>query len=404
MKKTLKIALTFCLFTGVLFSQQFLPIQHDTSVYSHELIIGGTAEIGSTSLRNELTSKILLGGEITDDIKQASFLKHSFRNRVGVDLNSEVEYRNMEMNFLNNNKIGLLLRGGYYSIGSVNYSKDLFGLFFYGNNDFLNEKIDFSLSNFSFSTFQKFGVGCINKVSKSNVSLNLYTVNNYYKGEVQTGEIIQNQEGTDFTLNLKGEFSESIGQSYIKGVGFGIDVDYRFDVKIKNNFSTFQFLTKNFGVVNYFDGVKKYEIDSTYNYQGFKINQISGGNYLFKDSTSILDSLNTKVSIRNSSFFLPGFFQFGKIVVDNFNGKFQPFYGIRIYTAIPYVPMVFLGSQYSPHKNVDLGMQFSVGGFSSFKTGIYASFKTSKWAVGIASQDVYGSISKKGFGDRKSVV
>ncbi len=398
MRKIFKFILVSSIFTKTLLAQQFIPIQSDSTRYSQEIIISGIAELSSTSLRNEFTSKILIGGEITDQIKQSSYSKHLLKNKVGVDINSEIDYRNMNVNLFKNNKIGFLLKGGYYSIGSINYSKDLFGLTFNGNSEFNGKIAQFSGTKFAFFNFQKIGFGCINKITKSNLSLNYYNVSNYYSGDIQKGELSQNEEGTSALLSLNGEARQTTGRNFVKGFGGGIDLDYRFNLLLnKEQKSTFQFLAKNIGAVYLSKELKVYGIDSSYMFDGFKLNQLYGNNSVLKDSVSILDTI-IQSTVEKKIVFLPGFLQFGKIVNENFKGKWQSFYGIRLYPSLAYNPMLYLGTHFTLSPKIEFGSQLSVGGFSRVKIGFYSNFKISKLSIGIATQDLYGVLSKKGFG------
>jgi len=394
----IKIVIVFLIFTGGIFSQQLLPIQHDTSRCNQEIILSGTGEFGSTSLRNEFTSKLIFGGEITEPIKQSTFRKHTAINRVGIDLNSELEYRNYNSSMFKKENLGFLVRGGYYAIGSGAYSREAFGLTFNGNSDYLGETINLAGTSFSFLVFQKIGFGVINKVTKSNVSLNLFNISDVYTGRIQKGLVVQNSEGTFLDADLKGNFTHSTSSSYSKGIGVGIDIDYRILLDVDSKKSTFQVLTKNLGVAHYSQGIETYSVDSSYYYMGFKLNQIYGDNSIFSDSLSLLEALNINRKSEKKTIFLPGYIQIGKIVTENYVRKVQSFYGFRMYPSLAFVPQVYIGAHFSVKKWMSVGFQGSYGGFSNLRVGCYFSLSYRKYSVGLASQDIYGAFSKKGYG------
>ncbi len=393
-----KIFLLFTILTQFCFSQQLLPIQYDTSFYSHEIIFSGMGEYSSSSLRNEFTDKLINGGFITNQIKEASFSKHKDVNRLGVDLNSEIEYRNMKVNLFKNEKIGLIVKGGCYALGASIYTKDAFGLGFYGNSNYLDQTTDLTGSQFTFIYFQKIGFGFIDKISKSNVSLNFFNISDYSNGYLREGKLTENIDGTSFDLKLNGELNSTTGNSFSKGLGVGIDIDYRISMNLKENKKTvIQFLFKNIGFASY-SGLQNYRIDSTYSFDGLKFNQLYGDNSLFKDDFSVLDTLNIEKTVQKKTIFLPGFLQAGKIIDDNYKGKFQTFFGVRLYPSLTFSPSVFAGCQYKLKDWIEVGSQFTIGGFSNFRVGVYSSVKIKSWSIGIASQDIYGMISKNGYG------
>lgn len=388
------------LFIGTIFSQQLLPVQHDTTHFSQEIILTGNGEYSATSLRNDLVSKLFWGGEITESIKQSSLLKHKGINRFGIDLNSEIEYRNFNVHLFNKPAYGLIVKAGAYAIGSAAYSKDAFGTIFFGNADYLGQTANLSGTNFSFISFQKVGFGCINNTSKSSLSFNFYSVNDYFGSRFQKASYTQNDDGTSLSIPLKGEFKTTQGKSFIKGAGVGIDFDSRFSVQLNpKRKATFQILAKNIGLVNYYTGLDTYQVDSTYSFDGFSIQQLIGNASLtVLSSSTLVDTIKIQHTIEKKTLFLPGFIQIGKIINDNDSSKIQAFYGLRMYPSLAYVPLLYLGGQYSVNKHIQLGIQGSVGGFSTFKVGMYAVLKQSNWSIGIASQDVYGDFSKRGLG------
>jgi len=388
-----------CLLSGISFSQQFLPIQYDSSATYNELIVSGNVELSSTSIQNQLFRKLIYGGEISSDQINTSLSKHLPMNRLGVDLNSEVEFRNFKANVFKNSRWGYLIKGGYYAIGGVNYSKDIFGLVFNGNQNYLGTKIDISGSHFSFSSFQKIGFGIIDKKSKSSISLNYINASDNQGAFIQKGTMDLNEDGTLLKLDAKGSYRSTQGSNFNKGIGVGLDIDYRFMIirnGVKN--STFQFIAKNIGIVNYSSGLQTYQMDSTLTFEGFKLNQLYGDQSIFKDSVSYVDSLHIQESIENKVLFLPVFFQFGKIINEDYSSKWNYFYGIRLYPTLAFTPMIYLGGQWKPNSKVEIGSQASVGGFSRFRMGLYSNFNLSNWAIGIGSQDIIGMISNKGYG------
>lgn len=395
----LRLITCFSIVVKLCSAQQLLPIQYDTTLYSHELIVNGIGDFGSTSLRNDLTTKLIYGGQITDQIKDHSFSSHGEINRIGEELNAEIEYRNLKVNAFKNESIGFVIKGGYYSVGSAVYSKDLFGFGFYGNTNYLGGMSDFSGSKASYIDFQKIGFGCIDKKTKSSITLNVYNVSNLYYANINKGELFQDTSGTSITLDLLGGVTMSRGNSFTKGLGIGVDVDYRIKMEWQNSKkATIQFVAKNIGFVNYFTGLQSYSVDSTYHYEGLKINQLYGENSLFKEDFSLMDTLNVQKAIHKSNITLPGYFQIGKIVDDNHVGRWQSFFGIRMYPTLAYNPLIFAGAHFKTNKWFEIGSQVSYGGFSNFRLGFYSNFRYKNWTAGIASQDMYGLISKNGFG------
>lgn len=381
------------------FSQQLLPIQYDTNRYDQEFILNGVADYGSNVLNNELSQKFLFGGYVTNEIKDNSFSNHSGINRFGMDVSGEFEYRNMKCNLFGKEKWGFIVKAGDYNYMSLLYSKDLFGMTFYGNEHYLGENINFSGSRFSTMSFQKVGFGIIDKSTKSNISLNFYTISNYAEGSVREGQLFQSESGDSVSLTFDGDFEYASETAFLKGYGVGIDLDFRIPVVIREDrVSYIQFLAKNIGVAHLNSPITKYAADTIFTYDGLTFNQLYGKESIFDDNFSVLDSIGVDSTSTTKVRFLPGFLQVGKIVDAMSTARVQSFFGVRMYPSIAYVPMIYAGAQFKTTKWLDLGANISYGGYVKFRAGMYAQFKMKNFALGVSSEDLFGMVSKKGKG------
>ena len=396
----MRLIFSFSIFflSSISWSQHLLPIQYDTNTYNQEIILYGIADFSASSIQNEIGKKFIYGGYISNDMKDNSFAQHKGINRVGLDAGGEIEYRNLKANIFKNN-FGFIIKGGYNNYLSLLYSKDLFGLSFYGNENYLGENINFSGSRFQAMSFQKIGFGLIDKKSKSNASLNFYSISNYYEGNVREGQLFQSENGDSMSLTLDGTFDYASSSKFMKGYGVGIDLDLRIPVSLrKEKISYVQILVKNLGFAHINSPVTHYEADTTFTYNGLTFDQLYGDSKIFNGQFSVLDTLGID-SLTTSKFrFLPGFIQAGKIVDDLSQSKVQSFFGIRMYPSLNYAPMVYAGVQFRTTKWLDLAANVSFGGYTGFRAGFYGNVKFENFAVGISSEDILGFISNKARG------
>lgn len=398
MKKSLLFySFIFSFFTS--FSQHLIPIQYDTLVHKYEVITTGIADFGATGIERQFSSKLLFGGEITNEIKDASFDKHKGLNRIGADVQAEVEFRNYKTNLFKQENIGWLIKGGYYNFGSALYTSDLFGLAFYGNQRYLGESIDLTGARFGAWSYQKIGFGIIDKKTKSNLSLNFYNISGYGGANIQQGSIFQNSDADSISIRYDGFAEYSSSSKFMKGWGIGIDFDVRLPVQIKPEETSYiQILVKNVGVA-FLPDVKRYEADSSFTYEGLSFSQLFGDAAIFGDSFSLLDTLNVKEVSYNKIALLPGFLQIGKIVDNQSSKKIQSFFGVRMYPSLTLIPMIYAGANYKPIKWLQVGANVSYGGYSKLRFGLYTSFNYKQFDIGIATEEVVGAVSGKGMGE-----
>jgi hypothetical protein len=398
MKNVIFLVAFFC--APVFYAQHSLPIQMDTSVINGEFVAYGVLDYSSTSIQNAMSQKLIYGGYIDEETKKASFDKHRIHNKLGVELNSEIEYRNFNLgNFLKGN-YGFYVRGGYGAYASASYTDDLFGLTFYGNQRYMGDTANFSGSEMNMVAFQKIGFGFISKKLKSSLGLNYYNISNYGEAFIRNGRLVSDSSGANIELALDARLQYASGAQFNKGWGVGLDGDFRFQADwIKDRVAYFQAQFKNIGLMQ-INSVSQYLVDSVYNYDGLKFSQLIGGNSLsFSNQEDVLDSLGVSKSERKITTFLPGFVQIGKIVDEHSTQNLQSFFGVRLYTTLAYNPLIYGGIQYQAYSWMKIGLQAIYGGFSKFRVGFYTQYNYKNINLGIGSENLIGALSKKGNGE-----
>jgi hypothetical protein len=397
--KNLVLVLAIFISSTKLAAQHVLPLQYDTLHPDFEMVLHGVADYGTSSIERRFANKFFYGGEITDDIKNASFDRHGGINRIGWDMQSEVEFRNYKTEKLGKGKYGWLLRGSVQSYGSMVYSKDLFGLLFYGNEAYLGEIIDFTGTRGSAWSFQKLGFGFIDKKSKSNISLNAYSIGSYANFSVVNSRLYQSESGDSLALSYKGSFESFSAEKMNRGWGFGVDADIRIPVELNEDKKIYiQFLMRNLGV-GFLPNVTRHEADSSLSFQGFTFDQLLGSSNLVGDDFSWPDTLNIQKTVKNQFRILPGFLQVGKMIDEMNTAKIQSFYGVRIYPSVALLPLVYAGVHYSPVKWYSTGVHIVYGGYSGMRFGWYAALNFDKFNLGLATENVWGTVSGKGIGE-----
>ena len=385
-------------FSVAVFGQR-LPVHYDTINQSQFLDLNGVLDYSSTSLFNELTSKFYRGGFISNDIKDASFDKQRAVNRIGIEIGGDVTYANFNIKPFKNKPFGIQFKAGYTIFGGAAYSKDLYGLAFYGNKPFLGDTLDMSGTDISFTAFQKFGFGLIDMKSKSSVSLNIYNVSKRFSGDFRSFGLIQQENGDSLDLLMNGEIEYSSSKKFNQGIGFGFDVDVKIPIDWQSGRKAYlQLKGDNLGFAYMYEDQMKYSFDTIINYSGLRLNQLIGDGALLSDSSNVLDSLGIKSSKSNPFLMLPGCIQISKIVDDMQLQKIQSFFGIRMYPSLIYSPFVFGGVDFRVKKSINIGASLMYGGFSKLRGGLYMNLKFDHLKMGLGTENVVGLISRKGLG------
>lgn len=396
----MRIVLLFIICGKALLSNaQWLPTFYDSIDYKNEILVSGNVDISASAIYKELSSVFYRGGHISSEMIQRSLERHGAVNRIGVDLSSEITYRNFNPLFKNRD-IGFQVKAGAYYFGGLLYSKDLFDLAMNGNSEFFGDTADLSGADLSFTAFQKVGFGLLSTKSRSSLSLNFYNIQDRIDLTMRDAHLIHSPDYDSIVISADGSYTGKSNRRFDQGFGLGIDLEYYMPFQWGSGKTSYiEFKANNIGFGYMTQEQTTYRMDTSVTYSGFRFDQLFGDNPIDFASLDILDTLGVRKSSTKKAFLLPGFIQVAKIVDERFEGKWQPFFGIRVYPTLVFSPMAFAGLDFAPMKQMHLGLSASYGGFAKFRAGFYASYALSRFRFGLGSENLVGVISKKGNGE-----
>lgn len=380
-------------------AQDILPSFYDTLERKQSISINGTGELNSTAISNRLTTYFIRGGQIPDETTAATIANHKSLNRIGFSVVPELEYSVHSIKPFKGKNWGIQFNAGMILTGAGRYSEGLFGLAFKGNEQYLGQEVDFSNSVFGLFGAHKIGFGMIDNISKSSVSINIYGITNYAAGYITEGSFYQDTTGFDAEVMLNGQVETTLGSTYYKGIGVGVDANFYFKTRTFKHDSYIQFKIQNLGAGFMTADISRYSMDTTLNFNGFVVSDFVGDSTIFNDNTKLRDEIGLKEdTIRTRTIALPFSVQIGKIVDEHNTNLVQGFGGIKVYAQNGSIPMVFGGAQFRPTDWLRIGASVSYGGFTGFRGGIYLSAVTKKFNIGLATNNVVGLVSKSGYG------
>lgn len=387
------------IFTGnSLFGQSTFPVFRDSLLQSNRLFINGNFDATGTSVKKDFANTLVFGGYIDSEMKDRTLKSHRANNRFGVFGSGEITYVSGAASLFKSGKYSWLVKGGYYAVGNINYTKDAFKLTFYGNSYLGADTANLTGTRISGMQFQKAGFGFYHKKTGSSLTLNVVNVQNQLNGYVRTGKLSLDPNMDSVTLQLNGDMTYSNGKAFSKGLGFAVDFDFYLKVPWLKDSATFQFTVQNLGAAYMFESQTRYDVDSTYRYSGFTLDQIKNNGNLFGDDFSLLDSLNVEKKDVKRWVMVPAYIQIMKLVDLESAKKLQSFFGIRFYPTIGIVPTGFVGLFYRFVPRVSVSANAAFGGSSIVRGGLMLGYHGNKVGIQLGSDDIYGLVSKKGYG------
>lgn len=388
------------IFQFLSFAQNNQAIYVDTTYWQGGTVqLNGQVGVSGTALQKDIFGKLLFGGYIDQEMKDASFEKHNPVNRFGVTAQNDITYFHASKKLFGSEQLNWGVRAGYNAVGALTYSDDLFGAIFYGNQKYLGDTIFFSNNRGRLTQFQTLGIGVQMKKNGSYLFLNAVNVQNYFDLSFRKSYLAQNTDASDLDLSLRGSAAYALGNELNKGFGFSFDGAYNMRVQwLKEKSALFEVSVHNVGLAK-INQMVQYEADSTYSYSGFTFNQLTSDASPFKrDDFNVLDSLGIQRDTISKWIALPGYFQLSKNVDLLSDLKVQSYFGVRIYPSLNINPSAYLGVFYRPVKAFSVAGMVAVGGMAKVRYGLTVGYHSKQFQFTLGSDDIDGWVTKTAYG------
>lgn len=396
-RKYVAFLFVILLFCSSSMAQQLLPVTHDTLKRTNFIVINGFGFHHATSIKNDFTSKFLLGGEIIEEIKDNSLDKQKIFNKIGADVAAEIAYF-FKPKFLSEKNIGLYATLGQHYHFAAEYAKDFYSFAFYGNSRFENSGISLGNTRAVYLNYSKIGFGIYDEVTKNRLGLNLIVANDFNRTVINRGGLFNNTNENLIDYDVDFYFQNASSFAFFQGAGVSLDFDYNMKIKDGGLFDGFvQIAGRNLGVLN-IPRANQWSMRNTGTYDGFSFSDIAGIIGDNEQDLALIDSLGIEQRVGSTMIALPGYVQIGKIVDAHSENAFQVFFGARMYTTVAYFPMVYAGGHYALNENFFVGAQASYGGFGNFRAGAYMGYNAGDLSIGLGTEDLIGVIPNLGYG------
>jgi hypothetical protein len=386
-----------CVFLAInSFAQTTFSTMADSVWNVRKIEAFGNLDLNGTSLQRDLYQTLIFGGEIDQTTKDNSMKAHGSNNRFGIFGTAELVYSDGIKTLDKNKRIGWHVKAGYYVAGNINYTKDAYRMAFYGNEYFQNDTATFTGTRVRMTQFQKIGFGIDLLDKRFSATINFVNVQNDVNLYIQKGKWIDINNSSVVQVDAVAD-AYYTSQRFSNGIGFAFDAKYQFYVPWGKSKAAFEVTLQNMGAAYINQGQNHYKVDSTYTYGGFNLDQLVG-NSLFNEDNALMDSLRLEKDTVKRWIMLPGFIQAGKLIDYRSAKKLQTFFGIRFYPSIGVVPSGYVGLYYRFVPRWSAAANVAFGGSSVVRGGISIGYHSDKWRVQLATDDIYGALSRKGYG------
>lgn len=388
------ISILFSTYSSI--SQELLPIELDTTDRSQRIALQGNAFYLSSGIQNGVAKRIVFGGEIDEEVKSQSLESHDELNRLGADVRIRMQYFSEKNIIANNSRLSWMVDAGFESHLAAQYSKETFGLLFFGNDYYRGETVNLSNSFGQLQSFYTIGGGIHDLKTKSFVSLNAILPTNDIRFSVDKGNLYTSNNADTLNLLLDGSASQSISPAFFQGIGAAVNFDVNIPVSTHSGLTGFMSIKgRNIGAY-YLNRTEKISASANTSITGYSIEDVIS---LTEEEGNVLnDSLNVNRDTLSQWRLAPGFIQVGKVVERYTDKQLQAFFGVRMYTNSVYRPLGYIGAHWSPALAWSAGAQVSFGGYGNFRGGFYAGYSADRFSLSIGTEDIIGLLAESQYG------
>jgi hypothetical protein len=395
-----------CIFLFLSFISVSIYSQYNSEFLNFEktgrsISINGEFELGSNGIYNSLLNKFIYGGYIDKKTKDASNNSMKNLNVMGANMNYDVS-----VFFGSHAKYSYLLGFKDQRIFNSSFTKDFYQLTFYGNKPYLGETKSLAGSSINSLRFQELKMGFIwhkiDSTAKIGVSVSVLKGQQlFYIKAKQGSSLYTNSDGTelvfnsDFNMALSDTSNSSNPFAYS---GIGASADIFFETPYISKIGKGSVLTvnaNNIGFLHWFDNSVQYSSDSTFKFDGYKIDNLLD----LKDST--LSSINRDSIIRGTTNARKESFNVNiptNLLIINkirFSNKFVLGTGFRFLFNSNFKPYFFADAEYQITQKITGALHVGYGGYTKLNVGLAFTYTSPSWFFKLGSNSLQGYISPK---------
>lgn len=357
-------------------------------------------EAGSNAIKNDMMNKLIWGGYINNEMKDASDKKLKEKNNFGINLN----YGTTAF-VKGNSKFDFIVGFKNQEVLNASFNSDFYRLMFYGNKRFLGDTADISHISVNALRFQEVKFGAIihhvDSVAKIGCSIS------FLKGEqlfyFKTGPHTSLYTAADASnIQMNSNFNLALSDTSNKNLfsfnGIGANADIFFETPYKSKVGKKSVLivnANNIGFIHWQNKSVQYSSDSVIQFSGYKVDNILD----LKDST--LNKINQDTILQNlvnsrkenfninipTNLVLINKIYFGKM-------DFSLNTGFRYIFNANYKPYFFAEPEYR-YKKMLFAAHIGYGGYMRLNYGVSVCYNSKHLFFRLGSNSLQGFITPK---------
>jgi hypothetical protein len=329
-------------------------------------------EFSSNSITNKFLNTYLYGSRIDSINKQWMFAGLRPHNTFGADLQGGISYVTYPDTFAGNANMGLFVKFNKYYHVDLSFTRDLFKLFFNGNDQFEGQTADLSNSSLNSVSYEQMQFGILEKFETVNAKHTFgigISLNNGYNNNIviiKSGSLYTAPyaEYIDFSSNYEVYRSDSANKgTTFKGVGTSINMYYSFETAKKN---ALDIELTNLGFLSWDKYSQQLSKDTSIHFEGINVTDILNIQGNIFHNANIDSVVHTYTHAKKNSRYTtmtPACFKISYLY--HYSDKIRTQFIIQKYFFSNYAPLFMVKIQYLPTKKNIISLNFNYGGYQS---------------------------------------
>jgi hypothetical protein len=371
------VLLLFLSFVAVCPAQvQLLP--HDSIVglpvdRQDRIAIEGWADYNSNAIFNELPWNIHLGGYIDRDLRGRSRDELTSRNSAGYDIGVRISWTGRDSLFGHAN-MRPKLSAGYRNLLGIRFASDIYELTFFGNAHYEDRSATIAPSSHTQMAWEFFGFGIEDARSRSFVQLQVIRGRQLNASDIRSGSLYTAPDGRVIDVGLDASYWQSdtagLAEEHTNGLGAAVEGEWNLDRSIGARQFTFSLSVRDAGFVLWNDNSIEIERDTSFAYEGIRVDNIFALDELLIGEEQILDTFGLRQPRQSFTTVMPFRVMIAAEtqITDRWHGRIS----VDQRYLPGYIPQVVLGGSRRFGDRFLLGATASYGGFGLARFGLAA--------------------------------
>lgn len=330
-------------------------------------------EFNSTSVTNKFLDNFLFGNHIDSRDKQWMFAGLRPHNTFGADVEGGISFVTFPDTFVGNSNMGLFVKYNKYYHADLTFTRDLFELFFDGNERFAGKDADLGNSSLNVINYEQFQIGILTKFGDAKMKHTFgigVSINNGIQNtrvDIKNGNLFTdtNAEYLDLSANYDIYQSDTSkhGTNAFKGFGTSANIYYSF---ITENDNIFDFELTDFGFIEWNRHSQQFSKDTAFHFEGINVHDIlniQGSIFDNANPDSVVNSYTFSDTTMRYTMMTPACLRISYLY--NYSRFFRMEFSFKKKFFSHYDPYFLVKTQLIPNKNNVFSFDFSYGGYSS---------------------------------------